>query len=798
MADRTLAALDWDVVLTALARHARTTLGMERAARLDLAPNVADVRALYAEVAEVMAAEAAGDRVPVGGLVDVTDEIARAGRGVTLEVADLRGVLVALRVLNALRAWLDGHTVECPRLVGVGAPVFVDPALLDDLRDAFDAAGQLSEARWPELGIARRRIEHLRDRIRATLDDILRADDWGDALQDRFFTERDGRFVVPIKMGMRRGLGIVHGTSNSGETAWVEPAVVVELHNELRTTEAELVRYERRILADLSEQVGLRHRALLAAIDAATAIDLACARAGLGRELAGVLPNVGTDGVIRLFASRHPVLALRAVAEERDVVPNDLALTSDKPGLVLTGPNAGGKTVALKTLGLAALLVRAAIPVPAAEGSRVDFFDPVLADIGDAQSVAGGLSTFSAHVSALNVAIAASRPGALVLLDEVAVGTDPAQGAALAHAVLEAIVDAGARVAVTTHYPELKALSDPRFMVAAAQYADGKPTYRLELGVPGPSYALAMARRLGLPEPILQRATALLDEGARELADRLERLTEERAVARRLTEQLESRDRWIKERERKLSEQEARLAREAEKRVQVITEKATTRLKKREDEIRTLVAALQAGADLKTANATLFEIRAALAEVRNPAPPEPEPVAPVEVEVGDRVRVRTIGQVGRVTAVGEQVEVQVGSLRMRVGRENLELLGVKAPKTGPNGVAGKVIAGPAERKARVEPPAPATSEVATARIRTTINTCDFRGMRGDEALEAAERFLDTMALARLSPAFLLHGHGTGALKNAVRAWLPRCRYAAGWRPADADEGGDAYTVVEIG
>ncbi len=800
MSDRTLSALDWDVVLAALARHARTTRGMARASQLALAAGVSEVRERYAEVAEVLDAEAEGDRVPVSGLADVTEEVARAGRGVTLDVGELRSILSALRALHALRGWLDEHGADCPRLAGLGTPVFVDPGLLEDLGYAFDATGQLSESRWPELGTLRRRIDQLKDRIRATLDEIVRGDapssgvDWGDALQDRFFTERDGRFVVPIKMGARRGLGIVHGTSNSGETAWVEPAVVVELHNELRTTEAELVRLERRILAELSHEVAIRHVSLLAAIEAATEIDLACARAGLGRELRGTLPTVGTDGVIKLFASRHPVLVLRALSEERDVVPNDLALTSDKPGLVLTGPNAGGKTVALKTLGLAALLVRAAIPVPADEGSRVDFFDPVLADIGDAQSVSGGLSTFSAHVSALNVAIAGSRPGALVLLDEVAVGTDPAQGAALAHAVLEAIVDAGARVAVTTHYPELKALSDPRFVVAAAQYADGKPTYRLELGVPGPSYALAMARRLGLPEPILERAHALLDEGARELAERLERLTEERAATRRLAEALEARERALHDRERKMREAEARIAREAEKRVAAATEKTTARLRKREEEVRAMVAALQAGADLKAANATLADIRAALAEVRAPALPEPDAAPPVEVVVGDRIRVRSLGQVGRVTALGEQVEVEIGRLKMRVARENLEHVGAKAPKTGPAPVTGKVLPGRAPRR---EPEPEPTSEVATARVRTTANTCDLRGMRADEALEVAERFLDGLALARLSPAFLLHGHGSGVLKAAVRSWLPRCRYVSAWRPADADEGGDAYTVVEI-
>lgn len=795
---RTLSALDWEVVVAALARHARTTRGMTAAGTVLLATSAPEIRARYAEVEEVNRAEDAGDRVPVGGVPDVVDELERAGRGVILEVGELRGVLTALRALHGLRGWADDNAELFPRIAGLAAPISIDPGLLSELGDAFDTAGELSEDRWPELGQLRRKAEMLRDRIRHTLDDILRADDWGDALQDRFFTERDGRFVVPVKMGARRGLGIMHGTSQSGETAWVEPAVVVELHNDLRTTEGELVRVERRILAELTRMVGIRHSGLLAAVDAATEIDLACARASLGRELEGTIPIVGTDGVLRLIESRHPVLALRASADQRDgappreVVANDLALTPERPGLVLTGPNAGGKTVALKTLGLAAALVRASIPVPAQEGSRVDLFDPILADIGDAQSVEGGLSTFSAHVTALKAAIAGSRPGALVLLDEVAVGTDPAQGAALARAVLEAVVDAGARVAVTTHYPELKAVTDDRFVVAAAQYADGKPTYRLELGVPGPSYALQMARRLGLPEPILERAHALLDEGTRELAERLERLTEERAAVRRHAESLDGRERNMREREKKLAEAEGRLQREGEKRVVAMTEKASEKLRKREEEVKAMVAALQAGADLKTANATLAGIRAALAEVRAPLLPAEVPLAaPIEVEVGDKVRVRTIGQVGRVTALGDQVEVEIGRVRMRVGRDNLELLGAKAAKpVGPAPVIGKVV--PA---ARIEEPELGN---AGARVRTGANTCDLRGLRADEALTESERFLDAMVRLRFSPAFLLHGHGTGALKVAIRAWLPQCRYAKSWRPADADEGGDAYTVVEVG
>lgn len=777
MLPRTLRSLDWDAVLDALALHARTKRGAAAARAVPLSTVATDVRARYAEVAEVMEARRFGDDVPVGGVADVAEAVERAARGAILEPADLREIGGTARALATLRDWASHRAERAPRLEGLAAPINVDPALLDVLEDAFDAGGELSDRTYPELGTLRRRAAQLKDRVRHTLDDILRSDEWAGLLQDRFVSERDGRFVVPVKMAARRGLGIVHDTSGSGETAFVEPAAVVELHNELKETEAELRRTERRILSELSGEVGRRHVPLLDSLAAATAMDLACARAGLGHQLRGEIPTVGTDGVLLLKRARHPLLALKM-----DPVPNDLALTPRQPALILTGPNAGGKTIALKTLGLCALLCRAAVPVPADEGSRVDLFDPILADVGDQQSVEGGLSTFSAHVGALREALAGARTGALVLLDEVAVGTDPAQGAALARAVLETVVEAGARVAVTTHYPELKTLasSDARFVVAAAQYEGGRPTYRMELGAPGPSYALAMARILGMPEPVLERAKTLLDDAQREMAERLEKLAEERAAWQSRVRELEARERELAERAARLQAAEQRLEREGRKAMEAETEAWKQRLKRREQQVKDLVRQLQAGGDLREANAALGQVRSALASASPAVTSLPE-APPLDAKVGDRVRVRSLGQLGTVVAAGEQIEVEVGRIRVRVPRTDLDTPGAVRERPKPKPLA-PVDEGP--------PPEP-------ARVRTVSNTCDMRGMRVDEALAAAERFLDQASRTRDRVAFLLHGHGTGALKQAVREWLPRAGSVKSWRPADAEEGGDAYTVVEL-
>jgi DNA mismatch repair protein MutS2 len=768
MASRTLDALDWGAVCAALASHARTARGAAVATDTPLYATADLVRAAYEAVAEVEAAWKDGDDPPVSGVTDIADAVARAHRGVVLDPPDLRDVDGTARALDALARWAEPRG---GRLAALAAPISIDPALLEALRGAFDATGQLSARRWPELGTFRQRIASLKDRVRDTLDNILKSPEWADMLQDTFVTERAGRLVVPVKTTYRRGLGIVHGHSQSGETAFVEPAAVVELHNELREAESDLARAEHRILAELSADVGQRHVPLLNALAAATEIDLACARAALGRALDGVVPRVGNEGVMVLKAARHPLLALKGA-----VVANDLALTPDRPGLVLTGPNAGGKTVALKTIGLAAAMVRAAIPLPVGEDSRADVFE-LVADVGDAQSVAAGLSTFSAHVGALKAAIAAARPGTLVLLDEVAVGTDPAQGAALARAVLEAIVDAGARVAVTTHYPELKAITDDRFVVAAAQFEAGKPTYRLVAGSPGPSYALVMAAALGLPEPIVTRARALLDDAAREMAERLERLNEQHAEMEAERRSFAQRTAELARREAAARAAEEKLRREGRRELDAEIAKWRDRLRKQEERVREMVAVLQAGGDLRAANASLAEIRAMRAEA---TPPEPPPAPPAEVKVGDRVRVRSLGQAGLVVSDGDPVEVEIGRMRVRVPRAELE------------------PAGPAKKEKRAPPPvAVVADEPELARVRTVTNTLDLRGERVDDALLQTERWLDKMASTHEKLVYVLHGHGTGALKQAIRQWLPGARAVKAWRPADADEGGDAYTLVEL-
>lgn len=827
--DRSLAVLGWPEVLTHLGSACRTLAGTRAVPGLALLADASEIRALYQCVAELGELERGGLRCPVGAVNDIGGAVERAGRGLTLECEDLRAVGSGLEGLVQVRGWAASVSEEAPSVFLVAHPIDVDPDLVDTLRRSFDALGQLSGSEYPVLDELRRRKESLRTRLQGTLDEMLRDDGLGAMLQDRYVTERNGRYVLPVKASFRKGLGIVHGTSQSGETVYVEPAAVVELHNDLTEAESALYREERRILGELSHRVGRGQGPILRSLEAATRLDLVCARVTFGARIAGTVPNVQAGGVIAVKDARHPLLALsvaareelrrlspvdaagRSVAPVTPVVANDLSLTDRVPGLVLTGPNAGGKTVALKTLGLFALLVRAAVPVPAAVGARVDVFDPVFADIGDGQSVAEGLSTFSAHVQSLTHAIDVSRPGALVLIDEITAGTDPSQGAALARAVVERLVERGARVAVTTHFPELKALAsqDPRFAVAAAQFVDGKPTFRLETGSPGASHALSIARRLGMPEAVLDRATAVMDESVRVLAQQLEALDAERGYARQEAERLRAERLDMTARLEALAAREAALARRVDRAVGEEVERARARLKEKEEEVRALVAALQANPEMRAANEVLRQAREVSLELGRAAGADDVVAAPVVVAAprpvlvaGERARHSRLGVVDVLEVNGEKVRVSLRGMSSWVSAADLSGLAgpekrLEARKAASDAHATRAGQHKADGRAREQAKRDgAETGLSGVHVSVGPNTIDLRGFRVEEAFPAIEAFFDAHT-NRSSVVFVLHGHGTGALKQGVRQWLPSSRYVKDFRPANAEEGGDALTVVRL-
>jgi DNA mismatch repair protein MutS2 len=471
-------------------------------------------RAQLRELDEATALLERGTPPLASDLRDVEEHLARLERQGALAaaaLADLRSVLQAARELRLLLA------KERERAPALFAACPIDPGLdrLEaQLRDALDPDGTLSDRASPELKALRTEIANLRARIVGRLDQLIER--YADVLSDRYYTVRDGRYVLPVRRDAHEDVpGIVHGTSQSGSSVFVEPRPVVAHGNRLKLAESELEREEQRVLGVLSDLAREHLPALLGAVEALERADLRQAAARFGRQVSGCVPELCEEPEVFLHAARHPLLVL----DGANVVANDIAVQAGR-GLVISGPNASGKTVVLKTLGLCALMVRHGLPIAAARGSRLPLFQPVLTDFGDEQSTIENLSTFSAHVTNVAAILRDAGPRSLVLLDELATGTDPLEGAALACAIVDALCRAGAVLAVTTHYEALKALSlhDARLRSASVGFDVERmePTFVLTLDLPGASNALLVARRFGIPESVIEHAARVLPEQARD------------------------------------------------------------------------------------------------------------------------------------------------------------------------------------------------------------------------------------------------------------------------------------------
>jgi DNA mismatch repair protein MutS2 len=782
---RTLEAMDWAFVAESLSSQARTPAGRREAARIPLETDLARILESFDAIEEVQALEErrAGSP-PVSGIEELGDVLVRAARGEVLGVEEIGVVRATLLTLERLQDYLRRHAAAAPTLARLGAPIDLDRKLCRAYETALDEHGALSEAKWPQLGELRRRIGSLERSMRDTLERLLESPDYAEHLQDRYVTVRGDRFVLPIKAQAKSmGLGIVHDSSRSERTVFVEPAAVVPLGNQRRVAEFELRDEERRILAELSSHLGQNAESLSNALAAALALDLVGARASFAARMSAVRPVTKSEGVVDLSGARHPVLALSDV----EVVANDLRLDDATPVLVLTGPNAGGKTVAMKTIGLCALLVRAGCFVPAEAGSRVDVFDRIFADVGDMQTVHEGLSSFSAHLTALRDMLGLARRGSLLLLDEIAAGTDPAQGGALARAVIERFVELGARIVATTHYSQVKAMGadDRRVEVAALEYRDGRPTYRVVAGSVGESHALAAAIRVGIDASLVERARSLMEEGERALHDVLASLDAEKSRAAEAIRRHEDALADLASREEAVARREAEIqgrAREIEKRAAA---GVVDKLRAAEEEVRAALAALREGASrdrAEAARSAIGQARAAAIEVQR------DPVAASRAaREGDRVRVARVGIVGEVVAVrGNELEIRSGAMTLRAKASELEVLGRAGPAPAGRGPS-------VSRGARSDSP---SDWIATA-MRTPTNTLDLRGTRVEEGIERLDAFLDDSMLEGRDVVFVLHGHGTGAMKDAIRKVLARSPYVADSAPAPEDQGGDALTVSRL-
>jgi DNA mismatch repair protein MutS2 len=807
---KTLSDLEWERFLASIAERCVGPMGKDFARAWAFASTEDEVTTRLAEAKEAARLLAEGAPLPVRDVPDVRESIDRVRASGALAGTELRACAEALGAARALRRFLHARGSAVPAL---SAACGTDPTLdepLAEISRCFDADGTLSDRASPRLGELRGEYRASRGRMLSRLEDLMTR--YEGVIQDRFVTEREGRYVVPVRADAHeRFPGIVHATSSSGSTLFVEPRAVVPMGNRLKMLEAEVVREEILVQARLSALLADVLPSFEAAANALARADALAAVAELAEDIGLVFPRVVPEPRLELLALRHPLLLLDALPPraQRDaghaevlrarVVPSDVSIEAGR-AVVVSGPNAGGKTVALKAMGLAALMVRAGLPVACGEGSVVGTFEVVLTDVGDEQNIAKNLSTFSAHVRNLAGILDETHKGALVLLDELAGGTDPREGEALAAGVLDSLCARGGAVVATTHYEGLKALAlaDPRFQNGSVGFdlATMEPTFRLTLGIPGSSSALAVARRYGMPSTVIERAERFLsreDQGFEALVKKLEAERAALELARRAAETREEEAEQAKSR----LAAELESARDREKRtVSREAEALLASLRRAKDDLRAAQAKLRGK---KIDEGALREASRAIDRVASAATLGGElesvtmradeagvrpPVRREELKRGAKVyvpRLRAEAEVLELLADGG-ARVAVGPLKLTVTMEE-----IRAAAAAPESRA------PRDRGSRPRVRDEAASFETP--MQTRDNTCDVRGMYTEDAVPFAMSFLDKALNAGDRVAFVIHGHGTGALRDAIRRELKQSAYVARFRAGETGDGGDGVTVV---
>jgi DNA mismatch repair protein MutS2 len=797
---RTLDTLEFHKILARLAEHTSFSASHELA--LSLRPDEdpsAIIRSQRATTAGRFLFENRPE-VSIGGARDIRTAVALARRGGVLEtlvLLEVSGTLAAMRQLRASLLNLQDDVYAPFRDLAPALPTL--PQIEAAIDRAIDPSGEVLDSASPALGKIRSQIRIAHARLMERLQSIIASSQYTTALQEPLVTMREGRYVIPVKATERRTLrGIVHDQSNTGATLFVEPLQTVELNNAWRELQIAEQQEIARILQALSAEVGEEGDRIIGGVEVLAELDLIFAKGRYSAALNAVEPLIDDqpaetplvgdlpDTPVRLLSARHPLL------DQQTVVPTDLWLGGDMSVLLITGPNTGGKTVALKTVGLLALMSQCGIHIPAEPGSRLPVFEGIFADIGDEQSIEQSLSTFSSHMSNIISILGQLQrgqlgPRALVLLDELGAGTDPTEGAALARAIVEQLLSFGSMVIATTHYAELKAFAynTPGVENGSVTFDDEtlRPTYVLEIGLPGRSNALAIASRLGLDPALVDRARSFLSAETEQVEQLLGAIAGERdaiAAERQRAEELridaeKVRDQLQRELDTAAAERQGRL--EAfERELEEELRGARQELRRLRDDTRSVSLTREW---LQQAEERLNAVGVRVAEGRRErAAPQPQPQQqPRLLQAGDRVHVLSVNLDGEVLDVDEQtgeVDVQVGGFRMRVDARELR----RGKSGGPVNV-------------------PSPRPISTPIARDVSMQLDLRGRRAHEIPDLLDRYINDAYLADLSDVRIIHGKGTGTLRKIVRDALAAHPLVKSVAAGIDGEGGEGVTTAKL-
>lgn len=786
-----LTTLEFPKIIDRLTKHASTTLGKNAAEALKPITELEAVKTLLQATDEAYAADRLKGSAPFGGIVDITPALGRARIGGTLNPGELLDIASTSRGSRRVKRHVeiihDDHPI--PMLANIASGIAEHKSLEDAIFACIDENGEVLDGASPELASIRRELRSGEGRIREKLENTIRSSSVQKMLQDTLITLRNDRYVIPVKQEYRSSFGgIVHDQSGSGATLFIEPEAIVAMNNKLRETKASEIREIEKILQKLTAAAADHVEELLIDLELLAELDFAFAKARLAHEMKATQPRMNDRGFLKLKRGRHPLI------DKSKVVPLDVELGNQYTAIIVTGPNTGGKTVSLKTVGLLSLMAMSGLFVPAEEGSQLCVFDAIYADIGDEQSIEQSLSTFSSHLTNIIRILGALTAKSLVLLDELGAGTDPAEGSALAIAILEHIHARGSRIIATTHYSELKAYAYNRKSVINASMefdiATLSPTYRLLVGVPGRSNAFAIAERLGLSRSIIDHARGEVSEEDLRVENMIASLEEnrisaesERQIAETLRKQMESLRAKHDEERLRFEEQKEKLLFKAQEEARQTIAKAKREAEDIIADLRKL--AMEEGASVKEHK--LIEAKRRLDEAAPQTPTKKNKAAaagkPDAIGPGDEVMVYSLNQKGSVLEVhGTDATVQLGILKMKVALDDMELIKPKQAQPATKGTQPKQAGGASLNRTRDD------------NVKMEL---DLRGENLEEAIMEVDRFLDESFLSGFGQVYIIHGKGTGILRTGIQQYLRKHSHVKSFRNGNYGEGGIGVTVAEL-
>jgi DNA mismatch repair protein MutS2 len=787
----TLEILEWSRIEERLSHHCATEMGRLFVSSLKFHTNLGTIRKLLEENRQMRNLIDTDKPLEIRYLPLLEDVIDSAMIGGSLSADGIVSILKALNTVLQIVRYFSGRKGKYPFLAKQVREIPPINEIRDKIAGMIDESGEVRDSASPEIGPLRRRATEARERVMKTTREIISSLKYGKFLQDTYVTMRNGRHVLPFRISAARQMkGILHETSQTKQTIFFEPEELVHANNILKTSESELAEEIRKILLKISKEVGEKGKEIKKAVGKGGDIDLIKARALLSVEMGGREPRLEEGYSLDLIDCRHPILVLK----KKEVVPNRVQIGGNTRSMVVTGPNAGGKTVLIKTVGLLVLMTMAGLSIPAHGDSLMSPFKDIFIALGDMQSVEQDLSTFTADILKLKNIYDRTSEGTLVLLDEVITGTDPKEGSALGRAYLRTLVERGGILFATTHYDDVKylPLEDRRFVVASMGFSmeDLSPTFTLSVGTPGPSMGILIAKKIGFPGEVIERARAHLGEGEGKIQALIEDLSLRKEKIEEKGKRLDQEMARVQEEGKRISREKDALSSMRDKIVKEAHARAAAVAAKAEDEIERIMAELKKEKKVelvRKAKDVMREIKGRTAEVVH-SPTVQKTISatmPVrggeELEKGQRVFVISLGREGFVESEsGGKVKILLGSVTTLTNLSDLRVFPSKVKET---------------RKA--DSRYLSTLKGDSLLVKSSSNTIDIRGLDSEEAVKEVDLFLDRAYLRDRQGIFVIHGHGGGVLKKKVREYLKNSPYISSFSPAPENQGGDGVTIVKL-